>query len=85
MNLKIYSHLQKQIPFLLYQNFNNENCLVISFDKLNFNLNFLKNHIGLQFNILSCISGVDYLQENYLIRKKMVFDLMFLLKRKNHL
>jgi NADH dehydrogenase (ubiquinone) Fe-S protein 3 len=74
MNFKIYSHIQKQIPFLLYQNFNNENCLVISFDKLIFSLKFLKNHIGLQFNILSCISGVDYLQENY--RFAVVYDFL---------
>lgn len=72
--MKVYSQIQWQIPSLLYQNFNNENCLIICFDKLIFCLKFLKNHIGLQFNILSCISGVDYLQENY--RFAVVYDLL---------
>jgi NADH/F420H2 dehydrogenase subunit C len=39
-------------------------------------LNFLKKHIGYQFNLLSCISGVDLLGKSY--RFCVVYDLLSL-------
>jgi NADH dehydrogenase (ubiquinone) Fe-S protein 3 len=73
--LKIKS-LVKSIPFLVYQEFNNEICLVVSKNTLLFVLNFLKLHIGLQYKLLSCISGVDFLTKNY--RFSVVYDLLSL-------
>ena len=73
--LKIKS-LVKSIPFLVYQEFNNEICLVVSKNTLLFVLNFLKLHIGSQYKLLSCISGVDFLTKNY--RFSVVYDLLSL-------
>ena len=73
--LKIES-LVKSIPFLVYQEFNNEICLVVSKNTLLFVLNFLKLHIGSQYKLLSCISGVDFLTKNY--RFSVVYDLLSL-------
>jgi NADH dehydrogenase (ubiquinone) Fe-S protein 3 len=76
MLTKIYSDLERQIPFLLYQNFKNENCITIMSDKLIFCSKYIKNHIGMQFKVLSCISGVDLLQENY--RFSIVYEFLSL-------
>ena len=73
--LKIKS-LVKSIPFLVYQEFNNEICLVVSKNTLLFVLNFLKLHIGSQYKLLSCISGVDFLTKNY--RFSVVYELLIL-------
>ena len=73
--LKIKS-LVKSIPFLVYQEFNNEICLVVSKNTLLFVLNFLKLHIGSQYKLLSCISGVDFLTKNY--RFSVVYELLSL-------
>jgi NADH/F420H2 dehydrogenase subunit C len=73
--LKIKS-LVKSIPFLVYQEFNNEICLVVSKNTLLFVLNFLRLHIGSQYKLLSCISGVDFLTKNY--RFSVVYDLLSL-------
>jgi NADH dehydrogenase (ubiquinone) Fe-S protein 3 len=75
MQIKIKS-LIKTIPFLVYQEFNNEVCLIVSNNTLLFVLHFLKWHIGLQYNLLSCISGVDFLTKNY--RFSVVYDLLSL-------
>ena len=76
MNLKTINNLKIFIPVILYQNFNNEFCLVISKENLVFSLNLLKYHIGLQYSLLSCISGVDLLQDKY--RFSVVYDLLSL-------
>lgn len=68
--------LTKIIPFLVYQEFNNELSLVVSKNTLSFVLNFLKLHIGLQYKLLSCISGVDFLTKSY--RFSVVYDLLSL-------
>jgi NADH dehydrogenase (ubiquinone) Fe-S protein 3 len=72
-NLK-FQQLTKLIPFLVYQEFNNEISLVLSKNTLYFALTFLKLHIGLQYKLLSCISGVDFLTKNY--RFSVVYDLL---------
>ncbi|MFN9910179.1 MAG: NADH-quinone oxidoreductase subunit C, partial [bacterium] len=76
MSIKIYSKLEDQIPYLLFQNFKNENCITVASDKLIVCLKYIKNHIGLQYNLLSCISGVDLLQEKY--RFSIVYDFLSL-------
>jgi NADH/F420H2 dehydrogenase subunit C len=72
----IVKQLKKIVPFLVYQELNNENIFVVSKDTLYFSLNFLKLHIGLQYKILSCVSGVDFLTTNY--RFNVVYDLLSL-------
>jgi len=75
-NLFKIKSLTKSLPFIVYQEFNNEICLVVSKNTLLFVLNFLKLHIGLQYKLLSCISGVDFLTKNY--RFSVVYDLLSL-------
>jgi NADH dehydrogenase (ubiquinone) Fe-S protein 3 len=75
-NLSKIKSLIKSVPFLVYQEFNNEVCLVVSNNTLLFVLTFLKLHIGLQYQLLSCISGVDFLTKNY--RFSVVYDLLSL-------
>jgi len=69
-----FQQLTKLIPFLVYQEFNNEISLVLSKSTLYFALTFLKLHVGLQYKLLSCISGVDFLTNNY--RFSVVYDLL---------
>jgi NADH dehydrogenase (ubiquinone) Fe-S protein 3 len=64
------------IPFLTSQQINNECVLVISHEKLGFIMQFLKLHTGLQYSLLSCISGVDLLKQTY--RFCVVYDLLSL-------
>jgi NADH/F420H2 dehydrogenase subunit C len=63
-------------PALAYQRLNNEITLVVSVDKLSCSLNFLKNHVGYYYQLLSCVSGVDFLGKNY--RFSVVYDLLSL-------
>ena len=55
---------------------NDEIILVVSSDKLLFSLNLLKRHIGYHYQLLTCISGVDFLDKNY--RFSVVYDLLSL-------
>ena len=58
--------LNKMVPFLISQEFNNtEFCLVILASNLLLSLHFLKKHIGCQYNLLSCVSGVDLLKSKF--------------------
>jgi len=58
--------LYKTAPFLISQKFNKtELCLILTVSNLLFSLTFIKKHIGYQFNLLSCISGVDLLKSKY--------------------
>lgn len=54
------------IPIFAYQNFKDfEYSLITSPDHLILVTNVLKNHINYQYTLLSCISGVDLLKQNY--------------------
>jgi NADH-quinone oxidoreductase subunit C len=64
------------IPYSLFQEYNKENCLVISSKNLLICLQILKKHISLQFNLLTCISGVDLLVKEY--RFLVVYELLSL-------
>lgn len=76
MNLKIkqLTELKNIIPLLAYQRINDEVILIISSDKLLFSLNILKYHIGYHYQMLCCISGVDFLDKTY--RFSVVYDLL---------
>ena len=58
-------NLESILPYLLHQENNNENCIILSRKNLLICLNILKKHIGLQYKILTCISGVDLLIKDY--------------------
>lgn len=74
--LKHFEDIKNIIPILSFQRFNEEVILIVSVDKLLFVLNLLKNHIGYQFHLLSCVSGVDFLGKKY--RFGVVYDLLSL-------
>ena len=63
--LKNLNELKEILPVLIYQQFKDESSLVLSNKNLIFSLNFLKNHIGCQYKMLTCISGVDFLGTDY--------------------
>jgi len=74
MKIKKFEELSNVIPMLAYQRIVDENILVVSHDKLLFALKCLKLHFGYQYRLLSCISGVDFLDKNY--RFGVVYDLL---------
>jgi NADH dehydrogenase (ubiquinone) Fe-S protein 3 len=78
MSLNIFKILPKYgkfIPQVFQQNFYSFDFTVIvtNLDLIS-NLIFFKNHIGLQYKSLSCISGVDLLNTNY--RFSVVYELI---------
>lgn len=74
LKFKQLTELKNIIPLLAYQRINDEIVLVVSTDKLLFSLNILKRHIGYHYQMLSCISGVDFLDKTY--RFSVVYDLL---------
>ena len=74
--IKNFEELKSIVPILSYQEFKDENILIVSNNNLIFLLSFLKYHINYQFKLLSCISGVDLLGHNY--RFSVVYDLLSL-------
>ncbi|MEY5042651.1 MAG: hypothetical protein RLZZ414_2215 [Bacteroidota bacterium] len=62
------------LPIVTSLSFNNEVSLIVSHLNLIFVLKFLKDHIGSQYKILSCISGVDFLGKDY--RFCIAYDLL---------
>jgi NADH/F420H2 dehydrogenase subunit C len=75
-SIKKFEQLIKVVPTLTYQRMGNENSITVSHDKLLLALNTLKLHIGYQYNLLTCISGVDFLGKDY--RFSVVYDLLSL-------
>jgi len=65
------------IPIITSLNIENENIFVIQIKNLLISLCVLKKHIGLNYNLLSCISGVD-LYGNLSYRFCVVYDLLSL-------
>lgn len=66
------------LPIIFTQNINSEIVHIVHKKNLFFTLFSLKYHIGLQFKILSCISGVDFLGTpiTNLYRFSVVYDLL---------
>jgi len=71
---KKINELKKIIPLIHYSS--KENVLIISNTNVLFTLNTLKFHINFQYQLLSCISGVDFLGHRY--RFGIVYDLLSL-------
>ena len=76
MKIKKFEELSKIVPVLTYQRMSDENTIVVSHDKLPFVMKCLKLHFGYQYQILTCISGVDFLVKDY--RFSVVYDLLSL-------
>jgi NADH/F420H2 dehydrogenase subunit C len=76
MNINKYKTLQKTIPIISYQIFNDEISLNVESKNLLLVLNYLKKHINTQFSLLTCVSGVDLLFTNY--RFCVSYDLLSL-------
>ena len=75
-SIKSFEQLVKIVPTLTYQKVADENSIVVSHDKLILALNVLKLHLGYQYHLLTCISGVDFLGKEY--RFSVVYDLLSL-------
>lgn len=60
MQFKIFKDLLNIIPVVVYQRFKDENSVVVQHNNLLLALNCLKKHVGFQFKLLTCISGVDF-------------------------
>jgi NADH/F420H2 dehydrogenase subunit C len=61
---------------MTYQLLENEFCVIMSKDLLTFSLFCLKKHINFQYSMLSCISGIDFLENKH--RFSVVYDLLSL-------
>ncbi len=73
---KNFESIKTIMPVLSFYNLKKENTLVVLNSNLLFCLTFLKNHIGYQYKLLSCISGVDFLLKKY--RFAVIYDLLSL-------
>jgi NADH:ubiquinone oxidoreductase subunit C len=76
MKLKSLANFKDIIPFLSHTQSRGENIIILSPKNLLFTLNVLKQHINFQYKLLSCISGVDFLNLKY--RFGVVYDLLSL-------
>lgn len=70
-HLKSYKNI---IPFFAYSNIGNEKIIHVSVNNLFISVFCLKSHINYQYNLLSCISGVDNLTSKY--RFNVVYELL---------
>lgn len=75
--MKFTQKLEELLPALVLQQLTKERILIFSNDTLVFSLNVLKRHIGCCFHQLSCISGVDLLNE--VNRFIVIYDLISLI------
>lgn len=76
MKLKSVNFFKTIIPVLSVSNNSNELTVVVSYTKLLFLLTCLKLHINYQYNVLSCVSGIDFMHSRY--RFGIVYDLLSL-------
>lgn len=65
------------VPVILVQSLKEEKILICNSKNILISLNLLKNHINYQYNLLSCISGIDLLGKTY--RFSVVYDLLSLI------
>ncbi len=78
MKIKKFILMNKILPLIsIYSSSVGEDILILSNKNLLFSLKCLKLHINYQYKLLSCISGVDYLNCKY--RFGVVYDLLSLL------
>jgi NADH/F420H2 dehydrogenase subunit C len=64
------------LPLVCSSNVNKEVSIVLNVDTLYFSLLCLKKHINFQYNVLTCISGVDFISSGY--RFGVVYELLSL-------
>lgn len=76
MKFNNFKILGSVVPILSYFPQGNEKSIILSHNNLLFSLNCLKLHINYQYKLLSCISGVDFLNLKY--RFGVVYDLLSL-------
>lgn len=74
--LGLKKNLKNYLPMITSSSFKDESLAVVSYSNIIFVLKFLKNHIGSQYKILTCVSGVDFLGKNY--RFCVAYDLLSL-------
>lgn len=72
--INILTNFKNIFPNVLLSERNNEISIIVSPSNLVFSITCLKKHINFQYKLLSCISGVDYLNTNY--RFGVIYDLL---------
>lgn len=73
-NLNQLAAISKVLPCIAVHKIKDELCVVVGKDDLLFSMQVLQKHINFQYNLLSCISGVDFLNKKY--RFSVVYDLL---------
>ena len=73
-NLIKNKNLYKLLPIISYGNKKDEIYCVVSYKNLTTPVKLLKQHINYQYKILSCISGVDFLNSEY--RFGIIYDFL---------
>jgi len=73
---KFLTKFQNISPIISGQLIQNEWILTSLSENLLLNMKILKQHVGFQFNLLSCISGVDFIGKDY--RFCVSYDLLSL-------
>ena len=68
------SSFKKKLSFITIQIFIDENIIISSLQTLLFNIYLLKKHINYQYNLLTCISGIDLL--NKLFRFSIIYEVL---------
>lgn len=71
-----FYHSAKIIPVIVFQRIRKELIFVILPKYLNLVLKVVKNHVTFQYNLLSCVSGIDFSGNNY--RFSVVYDFLSL-------
>lgn len=79
MQNQIYNHksitnLYNILPIIASQTIKTESSVILNYPHLLFGLNVLKKHINYQYNLLTCISGVDLLDTVH--RFAIVYDIL---------
>ena len=74
LTIKNIQNLSKIWPLEKIQLHGQELVIIVKSKWLYDTLTFFKYHISYQFNILTCITGVDYPNNKY--RFKLVYDLL---------
>lgn len=73
---KNFTVLKSLVPVYAISQYLNEITVVVSQQRLQFLVFFLKNHINYQYKLLSCITGVDLIGKSY--RYCIVYDVLSL-------
>lgn len=76
MNLQSSLKADLIFPYILLSKIFFETTIVLSSTHLFFSVKCLKTHVNYRFNLLSCVSGVDFASSNY--RFAVVYDLISL-------